>query len=614
MPTKQYVKKLNGFYVKDEDARNDIDEVSSLQEADRADIDTLKSVQNTYKLGYTRIGRYVEDGSDISAAAAYRGMQGGVMDSDSTLTYIANHFDATGAADSETCLIKRINLNTGDVILSKEVELEHGNNIAFDRINNVYYVTPAHKMTEGQEQSFKIIKLDAQFNVLDTAVTQKNYDSISVDENGNIYAGFTYKGSQYAFHVYKLNAESFAEESDIELELTDTSNFVGQGFAVYGGKIYVIGSYPSIVDVFKLDGTSVKNYWLEDYDIYTIGETENISTWDGKNFVIGSVCQYDLNRLTQFFATNLSVGTTRKSTRGLSVNEKGVSNYYIDCTNTEWNPDGTNAHPFSHLAEATCIAKGARTIAIKTAGTYYINKIEGVSADIYASNQGTGVVISCGNASGIEINHGKIEFNSVGTIPAIFANKNSEVFISSCTLAKSNSEYLCKSDQNSVLSIKGCTFDTTETYSDAYFYANRGLIRYYDGNTSIANKTDIGIIFRGPIWFYRPVELFHGSIAKGSSVSVNGPRIVDFKEIRLRFTDAQEMVIPGNRNQLFNATFSNFSTAGTGNNAFWQVALTVKADGTIEFTKANKISFAADGTMTIDTAPDFKITNVFVAG
>ena len=55
----------------------------------------------------------------------------------------------------------------------------------------------------------------------------------------------------------------------------------------------------------------------------------------------------------------------------------------------------------------------------------------------------------------------------------------------------------------------------------------------------------------------------------------------------------------------------NLSTSGTGSNVFRQIVARLGSGAVLSLTKANSISFASDGTMTVDTDPTVQIKEIY---
>ena len=609
-------KKLESFVTNYFDNLNVQEEINNKLDAmvedgtmSRIILDYLKFPNAADNISYNRLGRKVIARPHyITGTGTYIGLQGGCMDSEHTYVMLQNHVDSSNTLDSEYCKITKIDVRTGEEVDSNTIEIGHGNNIAYDRVEDKYYITSAHGNLDQQAFANKIIKLNSNLTIDSVTDVDKNYDSISVDEEGNLYAGFSYKQSDYAYHIYKLDKETYEELEDIELETTGNTG-TGQSICVANNRIVFLNSQPNSIEIFDITGKLLKNYNLKD-DEYVIGEAENISTYDGVNFIFGSQNTPDLScyNFVQLFTTNLCGGTIKDFYRNIS-NQVNIS-CHIDVTSDEWNPDGTADKPFYCIDEVSyIIAIKGTNLVFDTTGTYYCAKIEYPKMRFVRGGDSVAVTISCGLRNSLEIYNGSYTMEYV-TLPALII-RNSNIYVGGCTLAKSNNEYLCRIQQDSTLTIAGTSFDTSATYSNAFFIADRGIVNWGKNNQNINNVAKE--IFRGDNYnFLYATQLWSGTVAKNGTITLNGGNYAPFKMLDITFTDRNHLLWDKNTDgeTSRSATFSNLSTAGTGANKIQQVMVSF-TDPSIVFYKANEISFDSEGAMTVNTSPTMNIVKIF---
>lgn len=564
---------------------------------------------NSY-LTLKKLGRILDETKiNNSSASGYYGMQGGCLVDESSYVFISNHFDTSGNYADEYSLIRKISLNTGNILAENTIQIGHGNGIAYDKVNQVYYVACAHGNITSADYENKIIKLDSSLNVLDTYTTLINYDSLCFDEDNNLYGGVTYKGDiTNGMKIFKLDKTDFSTIETITLNDPYNSIGTGQDFAIYNNHIYFLQSEPDSILVFDKNGDCISTSLLKNGNVSFIGEVENICSHENGKFVIGSRYQPtgNLYDISQFFEINTlinEIDETNVNREGLRWNTRNV---YVNNSVTKWNPDGTSGNPYGCLDEVLNLNyKQPLTIYLVGNNNYNVCRINSFNGEIYAPNNAT---IGCGNNyNEIVVRESKIYFNSIYELPSFNLEINSDVKFYNSKFTPSNTNQIIYVNKNSICELENCTFNVSSNLTNALFNNVHGILRWNKGNQDLVNLTDVTNYFSGTVEALTPVHLWHGSTAKGNTISTTN--IKSFKQLEVDLSDSVKIYMQ-TRNASVNTVFGNLSTGGTGNNSINNTLITVNNTG-LNYEKANRITFDATGAMTVNTSPDIKISDIY---
>ena len=588
--------KLNGYDVKDKKSRELIKTLSEFPKS---------------ALNYQRIGRIINKTPYCdSTSDGYVGMQGGTLVDENTFVYISNHCSADGYVD-ENSTIKKINLTTGEILSSKIVEIGHGNGLCYDKDTNKYYVACGHGNIVNDDFSNKIIVLDENFDIEDTITTDINFDSLCIDEKGDLYAGVTYKGDiTNGMKIFKVNKIDFSVINTIELENPIGSIGTGQDFTIYNNLIYFLQHDPTSIYVYDLEGKLKLVYNLKTYDQFiNVGEVENISSLENGEFIIGSaLTEYGkLHILEQFFKINTITNLPMTKNYYQTTN---ILNIYVDNSTSVFNPDGTQENPYYSIDEVVNNnVKAPIVIYLLGEGTYPISRMNSVNAELYAQD---GASLSCGdNDNSIIIRDSKVYFNYITDMPPVNAEVLSNVKIYRCKLTPTNFDNLVISSKGSTVDIERCTFNVSENLSGYLFETNRGLIIWNKENSEPTNASFSNITkwFNGNFQWIESIKICE-SIAKGETVTFNNGNLSCFKELQILASDSSIFNIGVTLNKGYQLNYFNLSTSGLGNNVFSNMHVMLTSAGGINLDKCNQISFDSSGTMSVDTNPNINITAV----
>lgn len=569
-------------------------------------------------LNYNRIGRIVDETFLVNKNAnGYYGMQGLALIDNSTIAFITNHFNSNGYAD-ENSLIRKVSIDTGNILQEKIIEIGHGNGFVYDKTENCFYIASGHGNINNESFSNKIIKLDNELNILNTITTDINFDSLSFDENGQLYAGVTYKGDTVnGLKIYKLDKENFSVLETIVLKMPVANTIgTGQDFAIFDNKIFYLQYNPNQIFVFDMKGNNIKNYEFLNNNFFNIGEVQNINSIGNGNFIIGSTLQYpgNLYAYEQIFEINVinNVAITNSKLNESNQNRKNYFSLNVDNTKNIFNPDGTTEKPFYTLEEIINMdINNIHPTTINLIGTssYPISRINSFNGEITGSKA---TITSGDGYNNILIRDSKIYFNTLAGLYPLNLEINSDIKIYNSTLIPTDYEQLVYMLSNSTCELENCKFSVTEDLTNALFNNIHGKLIWSKNNQNplTPSLSKITKWFIGIVDVLTPLILYSGSSGKGENIVLNNNFLTGiFKNLSLRFTDQTEIVIPC-KNGSYYFTTSNLSKSGVGNNNIFSGLISI-SNGTITLTEINEIIFNSAGEMSVNISPDYKLLNVF---
>lgn len=557
-----------------------------------------------------KVGRIIDETLlNNSEADGFYGMQGGCMVDDNTYVFISNKHDENNSYADETSLIRKISLSTGEVLSENIITVGHGNGLAYDKINQIYYVACAHGNITSADYSNKIIKLDSSFNLIDTITTTINYDSLCFYEN-NLYAGVTYKGDlTYGKKIFKLDLETLEPTETINLNFPYNIG-TGQDFCIYDNLIYFLQSSPNSIIVFTMDGTCLTTQLLKNGNVSYIGECENINSIGNNKFIIGSRFQptgnlFDISQIFEINTLINEIDEKNIESESLKWNKRTV---YINNNVTKWNPDGSSDNPYYAIDEVLNLNyKQPLEIILVGGSEYPVCRINSFNGEISVQN---GSTITCGvGYNEIVLRNTKLYLNYIGGIPSLNLNINSDIKLYRCTLNPTNENYLIYLDKNSTCELERNTFNVETDLTNALFENNHGLFIWNKDNQEPTDLPSITKWFIGSVNFVKPIHLFHGTKAISEIITANNNVFNMFKQFEIVFSDSFRAFIP-TYNANNNLLYGNLSTGGTGNNNINNVNAKISNAG-ITFEKANRITFNSSGEMTVNITPSITITDVY---
>lgn len=308
-----------------------------------------------------RKGRYLTKTTanpDYDKTVDFPVMQGGC--------YVGNnHFIQARLVDSNTnrTQLQEINLETGEVIRTNILQLQHANSLTYDPKTNRLYVC---SLTLSGVNTQYIYVLDyTTWNTIKTIDLSSKLQategthSISYDENtGKIILGAELK-SYNTMRFFELDVDT---EELTEISMTDSYGLLsGFGFSnditVYDNHLYLLKHNPNTISEWDLTtGKLIKvyNIPLITPEGWTQGECESITySATEKIFYLASYnpdCSGGYYSLNSYYTFDLIHNEPLAKT--FSVTGDIVKTAYVDVDSTEWNPKGTGSSKFNTIGEA----------------------------------------------------------------------------------------------------------------------------------------------------------------------------------------------------------------------------------------------------------------------
>lgn len=379
-----YFTNLNGYDVKDSEARNEIQNLKN---------DLLKKL-DSFELDGHRLGRRIElthryDNTPSSSYLPFQ-MQGNCYTNNNTACYCL--LDQKRFLDTKCTLVK-INLNDMSILKTAQIENSlHANWLSFNPDTNELY------LTKNKDRNYDIIIIDFEtFNIKRT-ISLNNI----IDDGYNI-GGFTYdpiSKKYYAntqYHSYEINMENISLVKKIDIKWSEFwfsnlfNDYMTQGSYVYDNKIYYSVFDPNCLAVFDINGNYEKCYNFKKVmdSIYVTREIEEVSPMfdkeEGSIFIgtTGQLCWGSEEQINQFFISNIikNYGSGHMNSSG-----RFRRTIYVDANSISPNPNGKSDNKYKSLAEALDITfyDFYTNIEINLAdGNYYCTTINSPNSIIY---------------------------------------------------------------------------------------------------------------------------------------------------------------------------------------------------------------------------------------
>ena len=345
-----------------------------------------------------------------------------------------------------------INISNSTIIREKVLELNHANSLAYDRTNNILYCVSGSKYVNGtrvlDNQLFKI-----DYNTLEI-ITSKTFEnhisSVAYDNiSERLIVGYI------ADNFYELDNNLNITET-YEIDKPDfVANAGIQGCELHNNKLYCLIVNPDAILVYNLETRKTdKIYSVKPYsndDNFFIGEIEDISFIGDNTFMLFSnalTTYYSQQNQLNIFEINLKTNVMDNNTylvnRGYLSNN--INAVYVDASNTNTNPTGSQENPFKEIYEAITLLNSGRYN-----GTGRIYVANGTYKNIFF--YGNDIEIKAQNSSNPDVN--------IEGVMAI----NSKVYFENCNFEKNNASlnYPIKIEK-SYLYLKNPTIDNTSTY------------------------------------------------------------------------------------------------------------------------------------------------------
>lgn len=315
----------------------------------KIDSELEKKVNKTDNYKNLNMTRLYRDINDYDSRGSY--MQGGTYIKDNKAIYAL--YD-TATPETNMVQLVEINIESGEKIRTKTLELGHCNSLSYDSSRNLLLVAKLNKYVNSEKQYVNEI-VEINYDTLEISKTvsldvTENVSAIVYNKTDNkVYVMLDY------FIIAKCNPSTYSVEERINLQVpTNIKGFIRQSFEIWNNHIFLCGYAHNYISVYDFAGTNVKNYYVPDFidNMFITGELEDISSLGNGEFLMFSVQnvgnKYLINMVSKFdLIKQVASGVPYAIT-----NANGPLKIYVDINSTSNNPNGSKEKPFKQLHEA----------------------------------------------------------------------------------------------------------------------------------------------------------------------------------------------------------------------------------------------------------------------
>ena len=306
-------------------------------------LDNIMPKINADNLHLSRIGKKY-----VNMNNTYNSIQG--------MTYLENDICVCAYASDKTgnmVRLDKINIKSGNVIMSKEIALGHANDLCYD--GEFIYVAMAKDYTTNAPVK-NVIKLSP--NNLSIVDTIENLNT-----SLNCWGGLAYDNKTKQFFVTSFEERNQCEVYDKNFSYVksinlkqETYNETGyQTISAHNGKLYQITINPQVIFEFDIDGNLLKVYNIDDFQgIYRTGELQSLCFREDGRAYIRSVAKLSRlsNGIEQFWLTDLSTNVNNSNNRfSSSYGQRSDLTMVVDATTEYYNSTGLTTAPFNSIEE-----------------------------------------------------------------------------------------------------------------------------------------------------------------------------------------------------------------------------------------------------------------------
>ena len=408
----QEVKIINGYYLKDEVARNNVEEVKKLVDK--------KSSSLICNIEYRDSNEYLEG---ITTGNIKGFIQGFTTTPTSYILAIREGTDIN--TDTNMVYLEEISKSTGETLKTVFLELGHANSIAYNQKDSeVYVAIHSHKENGETIPTNDIAIIDYDTFTIKSVVTPPNsierVSSISYDNKNNVLAIGTPFNIYIMENLYTINSNIVIDNSDIP-ENPNPSNSGGsaQNFVLFDNYIYVTRYNANGINVFDLNGDLVENYYNFDIDApFLIQELESIAVEDEGTLYLASTqtCNSDQYKYKMYDRTILKTNLKYNGYKYYDYINNTTSSvqFYVDSDTTNTVQIGTSTLPFKNIQQAIMAAQSIKKIL-----SCIINLIGSEKQYGYIVAKGTPHISINGNNNliyGIQLNKQNIKINELNFV------------------------------------------------------------------------------------------------------------------------------------------------------------------------------------------------------
>lgn len=355
----QFFTSLNGYKVKDEEARKSMDKNT---------IDLL-NLNPLVSLKYSNNDTMYE-GNPHSALQGFCVVGNNIV------------FALRGGTSNYVNLVE-INKETGQLIRENYLLVNHANSISYNVKDNKLYIASCNKYENNSivaDNQIFVVDYD-NFSILNTLnisnlESDQRIRSVYYDNDNNIL----YAGNSFELFVIDEVNELITDTINLDTTNIDTS-VTNQTLKRY--KDMFVGIYLSYLAFWDLEGNLLKIIGIPQINRYDyIGEIEDFDI-KNNNIIIGccSIISDERNDYkVEFLSSNIKTNTANELIKNSYIGS-GVLNVYVNNKSTSIKELGTQSNPYKDLQNAINMCKNtSQQVRITINGDEYDNiVINGIS-------------------------------------------------------------------------------------------------------------------------------------------------------------------------------------------------------------------------------------------
>lgn len=354
----KYFVELNGYLVKDKEARDSI-------ETTNKEIEKVENYKNLVcNIAYRDCSEFINGITDETNPI--EGYIQGITTTNNTII-IAMQTGGSYDRKSNMVYLKEISKETGETIRSAFLELFHANSLAYNESKGEIYVATNSYIDENfvSQPMNDIIIVD-----YDTFTIKEIITPPSEITNNNHVRSVSYDNKNGVLALADVTdvwimSDWGTVEKHIVLDMNYTApitnpiqnHTTNQNTVVYDNKIYSTRYGETGVVVYDIDGNIIQNYYSFDIDIPTqIGELESIAIEEDGNIYLATaqlikstndVCMlYDIT----IYKSNLKYNGFKNYFYSYDLSNRVA--FYVDCETTNHLQAGTVDKPFKSIQQA----------------------------------------------------------------------------------------------------------------------------------------------------------------------------------------------------------------------------------------------------------------------
>lgn len=378
---------------------------------------------------------------------------------------------------NDNCKVRKFNIETKTVVAEATItDGGHANGCTYCDVNDkIYFV---------ESNSDKVYVLDPYTLSVEATLHTNMSDmtkAIAYDKDRDLFWITRVTGNQDNHGVYgfKHTVNGLSLQEEFTVLSYGNLGTATQDIEYHNNVIYMMTSKPNNISAISIpDGHLIKSWSISSNEC-TVGELEGLSCYNGLWLITSnrlSATRGSYN-VTQFFHDNFYEGTQANQTCGEAYSklQKIPISIYVDINSTEFNPDGTEAHPYKEVFEAidqeTCSYKNNARVIVKAGSYDSIGLHDGADVTIEGTTDNACAIRGFFVSSGarLYLKNMRITRNIIFHTDNNYSNlveNGGEVFLQGCWLETGSSgDYNIYVNTGSKLSMMNCT------YTDA----NQGL-------------------------------------------------------------------------------------------------------------------------------------------